>query len=373
MIDKERYFNDRDLKQNYLDVTDKDDKVSFIQPNRIPKDWDEEENPSLPYEIKGRNEVSIGKIVRAILKVLIDNGISPFADSAAEFKDKDIEEFVNNFKAMSVNTKLEFKIVDGSDIAKYYDNKKYYTEAGSLGGSCMAGESKKTFKLYTENPTKVKMLIYVDENDKIHGRALLWKLKKSPCEATHFMDRVYTNRDSDVLKFRMHADEKGWLQKKKMNSMTSENVHFVYKGKDVMGEIIVKLDGECRDYPFVDTLCFLSEDGKELSNCPSFNCDVLHSVSGDRESCSSCDGEIVFCDECIGSGKHDCYDCDGSGDTDSGKCVTCKGKGEVSCDHIDADLCDECCDGVVQLMAKKIECRLADKLDSKMKKKISSK
>jgi hypothetical protein len=189
---------------------------------------------------------------------------------------------------------MEFKLVKGSDIAKYYNEKKYFSESGSLGGSCMAGEKKKIFDIYTENESKVQLLIYVDKDDRIHGRAIVWKLKDSPCEAKYFMDRVYVNRDFDELKFKKFAEEKGFLYKKRMNSHIESNVKFVYKGKDVFGEVTVKLDGDFGHYPFVDTMCFLDEKKKQLSNLPSEGDYMLHSVSGEGEHCSTCKGKIYM-------------------------------------------------------------------------------
>ncbi|MFM7986456.1 MAG: hypothetical protein ACKPKO_44805, partial [Candidatus Fonsibacter sp.] len=94
--------------------------------------------------------------------------------------DSDREAFVNAWKASTEVSTIQFKLVSGEDIAKYYDENKYYNRKGTLGSSCMRDESKRTFKIYTENPDKVKLLIYVDSDDKIHGRALVWKVKKSP-------------------------------------------------------------------------------------------------------------------------------------------------------------------------------------------------
>ena len=169
----------------------------------------------------------------------------------------------------------------------------------------MSDESKKTFEIYTENESKVQLLIYVDKDDMIHGRAIVWKLKDSPCGAKYFMDRVYINRDSDELRFKKFAEENEFLYKKKMNSYLSDNIEFVYKGKDVFGEVTVKLDGDFRYYPFVDTLCFLDEKKKQISNLPSEGNYILHSVSGDCDPCGECDGDIytndendILCGEC---------------------------------------------------------------------------
>ena len=293
VIENEDYIPDVLTKQNYFDTTDKDDMVSFLSYNKIPQDWDSDDDASLPYGLKGRGEIKIGKVIKTLIPMLNINDV----------KDKDIEDFVNQFKASKTDTSMEFKLVNGDDIAKYYNEKKYYSKNGSLGGSCMADEGKSTFRVYTENPKKVQLLILIDGDGKIHGRALVWKLKESPCEAKYFMDRVYTNADSDVIKFKNFAEEKGFLYKLKNNSYIEDNVNFMYKGNPLMGEIKVKLDGDFKNYPFIDTMCFLSKKMGDLSNIPSKNCYFLHSVSGECEVCSNCDGDVLFdgdefCNEC---------------------------------------------------------------------------
>ena len=187
---------------------------------------------------------------------------------------------------------MEFRLVKGEEIAKYYNNQKYLSDKGSLGSSCMAEKGKKTFKLYTQNETKVQLLILVDkETDQISGRALVWKLKNSPCESNFFMDRVYSNNDSDVIKFKKFANEKGFIYKKYMNSHTNSNVEFVYGGKDVYGEITVKLNGDVDKAPFVDTLCFLNKQQNTLSNLPSKDCSWLHYTDGSSDECGTCKGK----------------------------------------------------------------------------------
>lgn len=297
-IEDEDWLSDSDTKQNFFDVTDKDDTISFLPSNKVPKDWDMDDDPALPYGVSGRNEIKIGRIIRALLKIA---EISDKIDSS--IKDKDYEDFVNAFKALKVDTTREFKLVNGEDIHKYYQMKNYFSSHGALGGSCMADEGKSTFRVYTENTKKVQLLILIDSDGKIHGRALVWKLKESPCEAKYFMDRVYTNADSDVIKFKQLAEEKGFLYKLKNNSYVEDNVNFMYKGKSLMGEVKVKLDGDFKNYPFIDTMCFLSKKMGDLSNIPSKDCYFLHSVSGECEVCSNCDGDVLFdgdefCNEC---------------------------------------------------------------------------
>lgn len=288
------WHNDNLTKQNYFDVTDKEDTVSFIQSNKVTID---DSDPSSPYTMKGRNEIKIGKVIKV------------FSDAMnMKLTNADIEKFVNAFKSTKKDTKREFKFIKGEDIAKYYNIKNYFLETGTLGFSCMADEKDKVFKLYIENEKKVQLLVLVDGDDKVHGRALVWKLEESPCKAKYFMDRVYTNSDSDFYKFKQLAEEKGFLYKKDMTCYIQDNVRFVYKNQEILGEITVKLEeGDFKKYPFVDTMCFLDKKKKRLSNIPSKDCYMLHSVSGECEYCDDCEGEIIahdfynkshFCGEC---------------------------------------------------------------------------
>jgi hypothetical protein len=297
IIESEQYFPDDKIKQNYFDLVDSEDMVGFINQSKVNSKKDEiYDNPNFPYTMPGRGEVKIGKIVNYICSL---RGIN--------VSDSDRESFVNSWKASTEVSTIQFKLVSGEDIAKYYDENKYYSRKGTLGSSCMRDEGKRTFKIYTENPDKVKLLIYVDSDDKIHGRALVWKVKKSPCDSKYFMDRVYANRDSDVNRFKQFADTEGWFYKKVISSHDSDSVRFIYKGEEVSGEVKLKLKGDFNMYPYVDTMCFLSKDKDSLSNLSDKNCYYLHSVYGERERCEDCEGDVittnwdgdkVLCSEC---------------------------------------------------------------------------
>ena len=292
-IEDEQYIEDDDIAQNFFDTTDKADMVSFTMNNKVPEEWDSEYDAGLPYSM-GRSEMKIGKLVKYIINVLnTSSGATTFRKKGKfSVSDSELEAFVNAYKASESSSNLEFRLVKGEEIAKYYNNQKYLSDKGSLGSSCMAEKGKKTFKLYTQNETKVQLLILVDkETDNICGRALVWKLKNSPCESNFFMDRVYSNNDSDVIKFKKFANENRFLYKKYMNSHTSSNVEFVYGGKDVYGEITVKLNGDVDKAPFVDTLCFLNKQQTTISNLPSKDCSWLHYTDGSYGECGSCKGK----------------------------------------------------------------------------------
>lgn len=278
-IKEHDWISPKDLKQDFFKTSKENDKVSFIQPNRV-KDED-------PYNMPGRSEIKIGRAIKYIANDLY--GI--------EFADKQIEEFVNVYKSISDDTP-EFVFWEGDDILKGYDTDNYYSSYnGTLGDSCM-NDVNSYLKIYTENKDKVRLLVLMKKGS-IIGRALVWKLDKSPCDAKYFMDRVYTNYQHDVNKFIEYAENNNFLYRRKMSCGDIESVKFKYKGKNVYGKIKVKLDGDFSEYPYLDTLFCLSKDLDELSNVPSWKCYQLWDTEGERGRCDTCDGKSKNNDLCM--------------------------------------------------------------------------
>jgi hypothetical protein len=203
---------------------------------------------------KSRNSIKIGKLI---------NKLFP-----GKYNDKQIEEFVNKFKATIDNSGEVFEIVEGEDIEFWYDSKNYAERSGTLGNSCMA-QKKGIFNIYTKNPEVCRMLI-LKEDDKILGRALIWKLNSIKSRSSdldgveYFMDRQYTIKDSDVQKFRNYAKEqKGWVSKAYNNHHSFNTILNHLDGdKEVNVDMTVKVkkpdsgDGNYnyRRYPYLDTL-----------------------------------------------------------------------------------------------------------------------
>jgi len=336
-----RIFNnaeevEKDLSQNYIDVTDKDDVVSFLSDTRAGRLNFMES----PYLAPGRSEIKIGRFARAILS---DQNIRKEISITADFMDKDYEEFVNYYKAANTKKDYKFELVKGKQIAKYYDEENYESEKGDLGNSCMKYEScQDYFDIYTKNEDKCSLLVYLDNDNLVLGRALIWKLDKSPCDSKQFMDRIYTANDSDRLKFLEWANSNNCLTKYKNNSDSDEGYFFKYKGQILLGEIRVELKKiDFDEYPYVDTLRFLNKKEKYISNVASKKNLVLDDTGGGFSTCYSCDGsgvDTTTCDACSGSGDIDCKKCGGTGKKDSEakkkdtkKCKKCEGKGLIDC------------------------------------------
>jgi hypothetical protein len=348
----DRQLINKDLSQNWVDTTDKDDAVTFMSDRGAARI-----DPGLGLELfsaKGRNEIKVGRLARAILGEL-----------GQKVQDKEIETFVNTYKASKEDNTQKLELVSGPMIKKYYLHSNYAESVGTLGGSCMRYENCQSyFKIYTKNPENCQLLVYLNEEGKVLGRAIVWKLYKKElynkdqttfeCPAEYFMDRVYVSKDSDQIKFVNYAKEKGWIYKWKMSADDLESLAFKYGDHSVFGRLTVKLN-RCifRKYPFFDTLSFC--DGDTLISNIGFTKDekdddaengfMMVSTEGESDECDSCDGTgwdeyndsncqrcggdgSVNCPECRGRGEEICLKCDGDGDIE---CKTCNGNGSYDC------------------------------------------
>lgn len=189
---------------------------------------------------KSRNEVGLGRFV---------NKLFP-----GKYNSKEVEEFVNSFKASLEKAGEHFDLVEGEDIEFWYKSENYKENSGTLGNSCMA-QKRNLFSIYTQNQDVCKMLI-LKEDDKIIGRALVWKLKslniKRDEDPGFFMDRQYTIKESDVQKFRNYAIDKGWAYKSYNNHHSFGTININGEDKNVEMSVQVK-DKDYNRYPYMDT------------------------------------------------------------------------------------------------------------------------
>jgi hypothetical protein len=348
---------DKDLSQNYIDVTETDDMISFLSDNKADK---------LPYEeseylVKGRGEIKIGRFAKSLLN---DKELIKDLQISKIFTDKEYEDFVNLYKSSNVKSENKFKLVEGKDIQKYYYKASYAYQKGQLGNSCMKHEEcQDYFGIYVENPKTCELLVYLNSKGEVLGRALVWRVSKAPCDAKYFMDRIYTSSDSDIIKFKNYANEKGWMTKYKQSCDQTDSYFFEYKGELFLGEVKVKIrESSFDEYPFVDTLSYLN-DGY-ISNISSIGAEEMKDTDGHIGTCQNCNGdgvELVGCEECDGSGSNECEKCDGSGkkeDDSDKKCKKCDGDGIIECKECNGvgDIQGDCteCVGMYKISLKEI-------------------
>ena len=253
----------------YVDLGTGNDKVTFIQVNRVLRMIDKELGDpesknqgqlkgQLPedylnkmYRLKNnqtnavwnqqRTELQIGRFVTKVLQKT--------TDALIKIDQNDINAFVDNFKAyidFQTTKKDKFEVVSGEDIRKWYDEDNYEDAKYHLNNSCMRYDRcQRYLNIYTENPNQVTMVIMkgMDPN-KIIGRALIWKLNNGEI----YLDRPYANNDEDVNLFKQWGRDKGY------------SVYSDYKNKEVT------LDkANFSYYPYMDTFKYLKRDENLLS------------------------------------------------------------------------------------------------------------
>ena len=348
----DEFYEDKLLKNNFIDVTDKEDKVSFISQVKFDQISSKTDDDLDPYTVKGRTEIGVGRCVKAL------------ADLAKiDFTDKELEDFVNLYKSKTKTEGEDFELVKGKDIKYWYDEDNYFEDYGEgpLSNSCMKDVDRSYFDIYSDSKCCQLLILTkkVDKKKLLIGRALVWK----PSEMTlkddvkfegtkYFMDRIYCMKSSDEQKFLNYAEEKGWLVKAHNNSDNETGMIFKFKGQVVKLKIVCKVEGDCEDYPYMDTLKYLSKEKDEISNIGFIKGYELEDTGGDSGTCDFCDGKGADeCGDCDGSGENACATCDGDGEVENDKgklksCKDCKGKGFGPCEECNgtglSELCSEC-------------------------------
>jgi hypothetical protein len=233
---------------NFISIAHDKTKISYLTTDRIAKI----EDPSLYWSSSRRFAVKPGGFISKLFK---------------EIPAREVEKFSNLYRAQSNKAKFTFKVVDGQDIKTYYHINSYAQERGTLGASCMKYDNCQDYLgIYTENTDKVKLLVMLNEDGGLMGRALLWDF-----ETVKIMDRIYTIADEEFLfQFKKWATDNGYLYKSEQNwynTLFFENLSTEKKEL----KLDIKLDNfQFRRYPYVDTFKFFDEEkGLLLNYMPS--------------------------------------------------------------------------------------------------------
>lgn len=251
----------------FVGLGEGNDKVSFIQVNRVLRMIDKElGDPESKNQgtLKGQLEEDyINKIWR--IKQNFDHpawkeqrtelGVGRFATKISQkagknFTPPQINAFVDKFKAyrdFQTTKKDKFELVSGEDIRKWYDEDTYEDAEYHLSNSCMRyARCQRYLDIYVENPNQVSMVILkgTDPN-KIIGRALIWKLENG----NYYLDRPYANNDEDINLFKEWGRSKGYT---------------VYGASYDHKEVVLD-KANFSYYPYMDTFKYLNRDDKTLS------------------------------------------------------------------------------------------------------------
>lgn len=271
---KKRHYKKNLVKDpvNYISISNDDrSRISYLNENRkksimkLLEDFDENIIENELWNNRKRYHAKPGSFVGKIFK-----DISP----------KDVEIFSNLFRSESNKPRFNLKVFKGEDIRKLYNGDRNYSDNGSLGVSCMKYDScQNFFNIYTENEENVSMLVMLNENNLVLGRAILWEF-----DGHKIMDRIYASDDEKYpLYFKKWATKNGYLYKSEQNYYNTLFFENMDKSKK---ELKLKIDLKNKNfynYPYLDTFKFIDSDGI-LYNYHPENIDfkTLSSTNGEK-------------------------------------------------------------------------------------------
>jgi len=197
------------------------------------------------YSPKNRVVAKYGKI----LKKVLDQQVPRF-----KYEPKELEQLVNMIKAEVGDG--EFITVKGSCIGLVYSGA--YNLGNNIGtlNSCMQGKPSSWFDIYTYN-SNVSMLIIMNDNNQLLGRAILWEIK-----GNIYMDRIYGN-DYTIQRYINYAKSNNIIHKT-YQSYDNWSEWTLPNGDSVNRTLTFKADTYHDNYPYVDT--FACQYGNYLSN-----------------------------------------------------------------------------------------------------------
>lgn len=222
---------------SYIDITSRNDTVSCLSASNIRRLEQNED----PWKSTMRQNVRIGRFLK---KITNDT-------------DSIIEDYVNEYKFSYNLGKSEggrFRVSKGIDMAKWYLEMLYAPGGGTLNASCMRHvRSQKRLPIYTNNPERVKMLYLLNPEDKLLGRALIWRLSEP--KDVFYMDRIYYTEDYIEKLFLDYARKKKLLtrdtvEKNKMTLKVKLNMDYGPPNKN----------------PFMDTFKYFDRNKLILTN-----------------------------------------------------------------------------------------------------------
>jgi hypothetical protein len=200
-------------------------------------------------------------------------------------------------------------------------------------------ESNENLDMYNSSKN-VKLLILVSPENRLSGRALLWDL----VDGSKFMDRIYTNDDSDVGLFIQWAEENKYKykfdQNSKLGSICTPENNYEPSYNNKMECNVYKTSFNNREYekfPYMDTLKYYYWNEGVLRNFKKYTSYFVKLEDTDGWcDCVDCGNDgFVGCDECSNKGEVSCDECDEKGceycDNGWTTCTICDGNGDIKC------------------------------------------
>jgi len=216
-------------------------------------------------------------------------------------KESDLERFASYYSAFTVlHSYAKITQVTGAEIADVYKHPH------PTFSSCMNCADRGFFSIYTCNSDVISMLVMTDERDdedpKLIGRALVWKLP----DGRTFCDRIYGQNMDCIEYLKQYAMEQGWYVKPRQTY--DDKTTFQDPNGTVFEETYrIALKTDFGAYPYLDTFTY-GGDGW-LTN--DVTCDYQHqytNTNGTRnEEVEDIHGEMRERSECVWSNYHNGY------------------------------------------------------------------
>jgi len=310
---------------NYLGISiDDPTKLSYMTYDRVARAYDNHQGHRIWEDKDYRYHSGAGKVVKKLLssiphltclqgfvrEELEYKGMSleevSITNLAELFTETDFDQFNNRFRieGFRQGDSGEVIFVKGHWIAELYHEKNYASISGNLGSSCMRYDRTNGYlDIYTKNLNICKMAVLLNQEGKVQGRALVWTVGN-----TEYYDRIYAT--SDLIQDRMKA------------FFLVKGINTCYPGYPNFLEVVIEQDTtnldinkrvllNHRQYPYMDSLKFLSLGGNILSNEVSnmdSSCEylLLNDTAGGYEEigsdssieCHACGREMDEDDSC---------------------------------------------------------------------------
>ena len=182
-----------------------------------------------------------GKPARVIRKL--------FTDKMLELlNEKDFEIFNNHYKCKFDTSRYAFDLLPNDEIKRIY-NMDIEEGGSSLNNSCMNGKS--NFLDIYENCKQLEILILLNNDNQLAGRALIWTI-----DDIILMDRVYVTQDYLYDLFIDYAKSNTWWYKQDYKSMHNRRTFIDSDGQVVNKYFRIYTDTEFNSYPYIDTFCY---------------------------------------------------------------------------------------------------------------------
>ena len=175
---------------------------------------------------------------------------------------REVEKFATLLKTQANAPSFRFEVVKGEEIRKWYKFETNESNRGTLGASCMKHEFCQPFlNIYTENSC-VSMLIMLNNDDILLGRALLWDF-----DSNKIMDRIYTVSDEEYqFHFKQWATKNDYFYKSEQNWYNTLFFEKVGTPKQEIKLEVSLSSFNFNKYPYMDTFKFINLNNGKLFN-----------------------------------------------------------------------------------------------------------